>query len=185
MYIEVLTQRYPKEMLFQVSKTDLFSEILLLYFLSVLCLTLISKQETLGIRWKGGKRLWWKTETAEYETHTWMGCVDCHQNHSGRQHPARESGFRLLWILGCAIICHLVIIILKRNFSPILFCTSCRELTHWKRLWCWEGLGAWGEGDDRGWDGWMASLTRWTWVWVNSGSWWWIGRPGVLRFVGS
>ena len=37
-----------------------------------------------------------------------------------------------------------------------------------------------GEGDDRGWDGWMASLTQWTWVWVNSGSWWWTGRPGVL-----
>ena len=51
--------------------------------------------------------------------------------------------------------------------------------------WCWAGLGAGGEGDDRGWDGWMASLTRWTWVWVNSGSWWWIGRPGVLRFMGS
>ena len=51
--------------------------------------------------------------------------------------------------------------------------------------WCWEGLGAGGEGDDRGWDGWMASLTRWMWVWVNSGSWWWTGRPGVLRFVGS
>ena len=63
--------------------------------------------------------------------------------------------------------------------------TSCEELTHWKRLWCWEGLGARGEGDDRGWDGWMASLTRWTWVWVNSGSWWWTGRPGVLRFMGS
>ena len=51
--------------------------------------------------------------------------------------------------------------------------------------WCWEGLGAGGEGDDRGWDGWMASLTWWTWVWVNSGSWWWTGRPGVLRFTGS
>ena len=46
-------------------------------------------------------------------------------------------------------------------------------------------LGAGGEGDDRGWDGWMASLTRWMWVWVNSGSWWWTGRPGVLRFMGS
>ena len=57
------------------------------------------------------------------------------------------------------------------------------ELTHWKRPWCWEGLGA-GEGADRGWDGWMASLTRWTWAWVNSGSWWWTGRPGVLRFMG-
>ena len=62
---------------------------------------------------------------------------------------------------------------------------SLKELTHWKRLWCWEGLGAGGEGDDRGWDGWMASLTRWTWVQVNSGSWWWTGRPGMLRFMGS
>ena len=60
----------------------------------------------------------------------------------------------------------------------------CEELTHWKRLWCWEGLGAEGEGDDRGWDGWMASLTQWMWVWVNSGSWWWTERPGVLRFMG-
>ena len=63
--------------------------------------------------------------------------------------------------------------------------TSCEDLTHWKRLWCWEGLGAGRKGDDRGWDGWMASLTRWTWVWVNSGSWWWTGRPGVLKFMGS
>ena len=63
--------------------------------------------------------------------------------------------------------------------------TSCEQLTHWKRLWCWDGLGAGGERDDRGWDGWMASLTRWTWVWVNSGSWWWTGRPGMLRFMGS
>ena len=63
--------------------------------------------------------------------------------------------------------------------------TWCKELTHWKRLWCWEGLGAGEEGDDRGWDGWMASPTRWTWVWVNSGSWWWTGRPGMLWFMGS
>ena len=47
------------------------------------------------------------------------------------------------------------------------------------------GIGAGGKGDDREWDGWMASLTRWTWVWVNFGSWWWTGRPGVLRFMGS
>ena len=61
---------------------------------------------------------------------------------------------------------------------------SCKELTHWKRPWCWEGLGARGEGDDRGWDGWMASMTRWAWVWVDSGSLWWTGRPGVLWFMG-
>ena len=62
--------------------------------------------------------------------------------------------------------------------------TSCEELTHWKRLML-GGIGARGEGDDRGWDGWMALLTRWTWVSVNSGSWWWTGRPGMLRFMGS
>ena len=62
---------------------------------------------------------------------------------------------------------------------------SRKELTHLKRPWCWEGLGAGGEEDDRGWDGWMASLTQWTWVWVNSGSWWWTGRPGVLQSMGS
>ena len=49
----------------------------------------------------------------------------------------------------------------------------------------WEGLGVGGEGDDRGWDGWMASPTQWAWVWVNSGSWWWTGSPGMLRFMGS
>ena len=63
------------------------------------------------------------------------------------------------------------------------FGTSCEELTHWKRLWCWEGLGAGGEGDERRWDGWMASPTRLTWVWMNSRSWWWTGRPGMLRFM--
>ena len=62
--------------------------------------------------------------------------------------------------------------------------TWCKELTHVKRPWCWERLRAGGEGDNRGWDGWMASSTRWTWVWVDSGSWWWTGRPGVLRFLG-
>ena len=53
-----------------------------------------------------------------------------------------------------------------------------------ERLWCWEGLGAGGKGDNKGWDGWMASLILWTWVWVNSGSWWWTRRPGMLRFMG-
>ena len=74
---------------------------------------------------------------------------------------------------------------LMLKLKLLYFAPSCEELTHWKRLWCWEGLGAGGEGDDRGWDGWMASPTPWTWVWVNSGSWWWTGRPGVLWFMGS
>ena len=71
------------------------------------------------------------------------------------------------------------------SWNSSTLATWFEELTHWKRVCCWEGLGARGEGDDRGWDGWMASLTQWTWVWVNSGSWWWTGRPGVLRFMGS
>ena len=69
------------------------------------------------------------------------------------------------------------------SWNSSTLATSCEELTHWKRLWCWEGLGVGGEGENRGWDGWMASPTRWTWVWVNSGSWWCTGRPGVLQFM--
>ena len=72
-----------------------------------------------------------------------------------------------------------------QSWNSSTLATSCEVLTHWKRLWCWEGLGAGGEGNDRGWDDWMPSLTRWTWVWVNSGIWWWTGRPSMLRFMGS
>ena len=57
-------------------------------------------------------------------------------------------------------------------------------MTHWKRLWCWEGLGAGGEGDNRGWDDWMASPTRWTWGWASLRSCWWTGRPGMLQSTG-
>ena len=59
------------------------------------------------------------------------------------------------------------------------------KLTHLKKPWCWGRLRAGGEGDDRGWDGWMASPTQWTWVWVDSRSCWWTGKPGVLQLVGS
>ena len=59
------------------------------------------------------------------------------------------------------------------------FFTWCEEPTHWKRSWCWERLKE-GGGDYRGWDGWMASLTQWTWVWASSRSKWWTGKPGVL-----
>ena len=63
--------------------------------------------------------------------------------------------------------------------------TWCKELTYLKRPWCSERLKAGGEGDDRIWDGWMASWTQWTWVWVNSGSSWWTGGPGMLQSMGS
>ena len=62
--------------------------------------------------------------------------------------------------------------------------TWCEKLTHLKRLWCWERSKVGREGDDREWDGWVASPTQWTWVWVSSGSWWWTGNPGVLHSMG-
>ena len=71
------------------------------------------------------------------------------------------------------------------SWNSSTLATWCKELTHLKRPWCWEGLKVGGEGDDRGWDGWMASPTWWTWVWVSSRSWWWPGRPGVLQSMGS
>ena len=68
--------------------------------------------------------------------------------------------------------------------TPILLVTWCEKRNRWKRAWYWERLTA-GEGGDRGRDGWMASPTRWTWVWASSGRWWWTGRPGVLQSMGS
>ena len=69
--------------------------------------------------------------------------------------------------------------------APMLWPPNAKiRPTHWKRPWCWERLKA-GEGDDRGWDGWMASPILWTWVWASFGSWWWTGKPGVLQFTGS
>ena len=67
------------------------------------------------------------------------------------------------------------------SWSSSSLATWFEELTHWKRPWCWERLKAGGEVDDRGWDGWTASPTRWTWLWASSGSWWWTGKPGMLR----
>ena len=74
---------------------------------------------------------------------------------------------------------------LMLNWNSNTLVTWWEELTHLKRPWCWERLEAGGEGGDRGWDGWMASLTQWRWVWLKFGSWWWTGRPGVLQSLGS
>ena len=60
----------------------------------------------------------------------------------------------------------------------------CKELTHWKRSWVWGKLEAGGEGDHRGWDGWMASKIPWTWICARSWSWWWTGKPGMLQPMG-
>ena len=79
--------------------------------------------------------------------------------------------------------CSLEGLMLKLKLSTLA--TWCEELTHWKRSWCWERLRAGGDRDDKRQDGWMASPTQWTWVWVDSGSWWCTGRPGVLLFIRS
>ena len=67
--------------------------------------------------------------------------------------------------------------------TPILWPPDAKSWLIWK-TWCWKRLKAGGERNDRGWDSWMASPTQWTWVWVNSGSWWLTGRPGVLQSMG-
>ena len=67
--------------------------------------------------------------------------------------------------------------------APILY-SWYKEPIYYKRPWCWERLKAGGEGDNRGWDDWMASPTQWTWVWASSGCWWWTGKPGMLQSMG-
>ena len=69
-------------------------------------------------------------------------------------------------------------------WSSNTLATWCEELTHWKRPRHWERLKAGGEWGDRGWDGWMASWTQWTWVWASSRSWWWTGKHDVLQSMG-
>ena len=71
------------------------------------------------------------------------------------------------------------------SWSSNILATRCEELIHWRRPWCWERLNAGGEGDNGGWDGWMASPTQWTWVWVSSRSSWWTEKLGVLQSIGS
>ena len=79
--------------------------------------------------------------------------------------------------------CSLEVLILKLKLQ--YFGHLMQRANSFERPWCLERLKARGEGNNRGWDGWMASPTRWTWVWMNSGSWWWTGRPGMVWFMGS
>ena len=70
------------------------------------------------------------------------------------------------------------------GLDPGTLATWCKEAAQWKRPWSWERLRAGGERDNRGWDGWMASLIQQTWVWASSGRWWRTGTPGVLQSLG-
>ena len=74
-------------------------------------------------------------------------------------------------------------LMLKQSSNTLA--TWCKELTHWKRPWCWEPLKTGEKGEYRGWDSWMTSPTLWTWVWASSWSWWWTGKSGVLQSMGS
>ena len=71
------------------------------------------------------------------------------------------------------------------SWSSNTLVTWCKEPSHWKRPWCWERLKSGRKGDDRRWDGWMVSLTQWTWIWASSGRWWRTGKPRVLQSKGS
>ena len=122
--------------------------------------------------WTINKSEHWRTDA--FKLRCWRRLLRvCWTARRSNQSILRRSALGFLWREWCW------------SWNSSTLATSCVELTYWKRLWCWEGLVAGGEGDDRGWDGCMASLTRQTWVWVNSRSWWWTGRPGVLRFMGS
>ena len=88
-------------------------------------------------------------------------------------HPKGDQSWVFIWRDWCW------------SWKSNILATSWEELTPWKSPWCWEGLKVGGEGDNRGWDGWMASLTWCTWVYVDSRSWWWTRRPGLLQFMGS
>ena len=94
---------------------------------------------------------------------------------------ARKSNQSILMEISLRCLLKGLILKLKLQF----FGHFMRRVDSLEKTLYWEGLGAGGEGDDRGWDGWMASLTWCTWVWVNFGRWWWTGRPGVLWFMGS
>ena len=121
----------------------------------------------------------WTTEKAEYqgldafEMWCWrLLRVPCTARRSN-QSILKEWVLNIYWKVWCW------------SWSSNTLATWWEEPTHWKRPWCWERLKAGGEGDDRGWDGWMASLTQWTWIWVRSGSWHWKGKPGMLQCMGS
>ena len=103
-----------------------------------------------------------------------------------------------LWLIFCFFSLFSIHLSILKEISPgcslerLMFklklqclATLCKVLTHLKSPWCWERLKrTGGQGDDRVWDGWMASLTQWTWVWLGSGSWCWTGRPGMLQLMG-
>ena len=126
-----------------------------------------------------------------FSSHVWMWELDYKENWAPKNWcwrrllrvpwTARRSNQSILKEIGPGISLEGVMLKLKLQYFGHLM----RRVDSLERPWCWEGLRAGGKGDDRRWDGWIGSLTGWTWVWVDSRSWWWTGRSGVLRFMGS
>ena len=118
--------------------------------------------------WTIKKDKWWRTDAFK---------MCCWRWHLRVPWSARRSNQSNLKEISSEYLLEGLMLKLKLQYLA----TWYEELTHLKSPWCWERLRAGGEGDNRGWNDWMASPTQWTWVWVNSGSWRWTGRPDVLH----
>ena len=121
-----------------------------------------------GKDWRQGEK-----GTTEDDMFGWHHQLDGHEFEQALGVGDGQGGLAVLWFMGSQRVRH--------DWETEL--NWCKKLTHLKRPWCWERLKAGGEGNDRGWDGWMTSPIQWTWVWVNSGSWW-SGRPRMLQSMG-
>ena len=124
-----------------------------------------------GRRKRGWQRRRWLDGITNWWTWVWVN--------SGSWWWTGNPG--VLWFMGSQRVRHDWETELNWSWSSNIFSTWCEELTHLQRPWFWERLKVGGKGDDRGWDGWMTSLTQWKWVLVNFGSWWWTWRPGMLQ----
>ena len=125
----------------------------------------------------------YKSWTIKKAEHQWVDAFELWYWRRLLQVPwsARRSNLSILKEINHAYSFEGLMLKLKLQYSGhVIWRTDSLESS-----WCWERLKAGREGDDRRLDGWMASLTQWSWVWVNSGSWWWSGRPGMLQFIGS
>ena len=119
----------------------------------------------------GAFELWFRTDAFELLEKTLESSLECKDIQP--VHPKRNQSW--IFIQRTDV----------KDKTPILWPPDVEKLTHWKKPWCWARLKVGGEGDDRGLDGWMASLTWWTWVWASCESWWWTGKPGMLQSMGS
>ena len=118
--------------------------------------------------WSVKKTGCWRIDV--FELWCWRGCLRVPWTARRSNQSILKSTLNIHWKNWCW------------SCSPLAI--WCEEPTHWKRPWCWERLRTGGEGGNREWDGWMASLIQWTWVWANSGRWWRTGKPGVLQSMG-